>query len=116
MRADVIQVSYEEMGDLSRQMMEISDAQRALGRLLGQQVDRVKGGVWLGEGARSFLAEMEGVLLPALGRVALAFETCAETAGQIARGFQSAEGMRTDSPTKKLISMANCRPRIVKVT
>jgi WXG100 family type VII secretion target len=91
MTARIVRANYDELAKVAG----VFDQQAALTESvledLCRQLETLRGGDWLGQGANAFYAEMDSQVVPTLGRLSRALGQAADTARQISQSVQEAE-------------------------
>jgi WXG100 family type VII secretion target len=89
--ADEIQADYDKLGQVSSRFNSQAQATREMTRKVRAAMQKLEQGGWIGRGADSFFAEMNGVVLPALKRMEVALTTGAQVSKEISQKMRSAE-------------------------
>lgn len=89
--ADKTEVNYQEMEQIVRRFQkEEADINQIL-QQLNRRADTLSGNNWIGKGSDKFHTEMEGLVLPAMKRLAQALNSAEQTAKQILDTYRRAE-------------------------
>lgn len=91
MPANIIQGRYDELGEAASRFSAYSDSVKSLQGTILRQLDNLRNHGWIGKGADSFYAEMEGELLPGLNRLINALGDASSATNRIADTFRKAE-------------------------
>ncbi len=86
-----IRIDYDLMAQIATAFAREAEAVRSARTQLAFCQDTLRGGDWIGPGAQAFLAEMDGGVMPALGRLTEALEAAERGALQIRARLQIAE-------------------------
>lgn len=89
--AEKTEINYQEMERIIRVFQKEEADIRQLLQQMNRRADALHGDNWIGRGSDKFHAEMEGLVLPALGRLAQALDTAGNTAKQILDTYRRAE-------------------------
>lgn len=89
--ADHVEVNYDELQAIANQMEARAGEVEQTLRRLHNQVDVLRGGGWIGQGATAFYQEMDGEVMPAVQRLVNALRQGRTTLQQVAQDFQNAE-------------------------
>jgi len=91
MSADIIQAKYDELENIARCFTAQAESQTALTRRLEQNVQALRQGGWVGQGANAFFAEMDGKIFPTMQRLVSALEQAQTVTLQVKEVIQQAE-------------------------
>lgn len=89
--AEKTECNYEEMQQIAKRFQSEAEA---INQLLSQtrgKAQALHGDQWVGRGAEQFNAEMEQLVLPAMGRLVNALQQAADTANRILETYKQAE-------------------------
>jgi WXG100 family type VII secretion target len=86
-----IHVDYEQLEKVTQRFQQQAEACKEMVRRLQQRVDALENGGWEGGASRAFFNEMNGGVLPALGRLDTALQESGQAARQVAQIFRQAE-------------------------
>lgn len=86
-----VRIDYDLMAQVATGFAREAEAVRSARTQLAFCRDALRGGDWIGPGAQAFLAEMDGIVMPALGRLTEALEAAERGALQIRARLQLAE-------------------------
>lgn len=89
--ADEIRVNYEELAQVASRFTNQAQVVEQMLRKVRGCVEKLEDDGWIGMGADSFFAEMDGEVLPAVGRMIAALREGATQANAIAQTMQQAE-------------------------
>ncbi len=89
--AGTVQVNYDEMENIIKLMQSEENELRALLQQTKGKVESLHGNQWVGQGADKFFNEMEGTVLPAMGRMVQALDIAGNVAKQIIHTIHSAD-------------------------
>lgn len=89
--ADRTECNYEEMQTISKQMASEADAINQFLTNTKNRVEHLHGGNWIGKGSDQFFTEMEGLILPSMGKLVNALHTASNTVTQIMTTYHEAE-------------------------
>ena len=81
--AGTMQVNYDEMQAIIKALQTEEDDLRALLQQTKSKVEALHGNQWVGRGADQFFNEMEGSVLPAMGKAVYALDVAGRVAQQI---------------------------------
>jgi len=91
MSAPKIRADHDQLSKIASAFgRQASDAKKSLKRIKGQ-VDTLRSGDWVGKGATAFYREMDSEVVPALTRLASAFDAAQRVTNQISKIMQGAE-------------------------
>ncbi|MEO6062264.1 MAG: WXG100 family type VII secretion target [Thermoflexales bacterium] len=90
-QAPCVRIDYELMAQIATRFAREAEAVRSARTQLAFCRDALRDGDWIGPGAQAFLAEMDGMVMPALGRLAEALEAAERGALQVRARLQFAE-------------------------
>lgn len=88
---DKIECNYEEMTNIMRLFNSEAESMNQLFTQTRQKVEGLHGVGWIGRGSEAFFAEMQGVILPSMGRLVKALHDGAQATKRINETFQAAE-------------------------
>lgn len=91
MTAPRIRSDYDELQHIEHMFAEQAEAAGRMIHRIKEQIETLRGGDWFGDGAQQFYKEMEGQVLPALGRLQGALAEAALVTRQIAAVMHQAE-------------------------
>ena len=91
MPADIIQVEYDTLEEISQKFDLLSADAREMIQRLSHAVMKLQNGGWQGRGSQAFFAEMDDTIFPALQRLSEALEESKETVRQIKDILYAAE-------------------------
>jgi WXG100 family type VII secretion target len=91
MSAEKIEANYEGLQQVSSKFMEQANQVEAMTRIIGNHLDSLQGGGWIGEAASKFFDEMNNEILPAVNRLNQALENAGQTTRQISDRLEQAE-------------------------
>lgn len=89
--AEVIQVDYDQLSQVAAKFATESQNVAELLQKVRAGMQSLEDGGWIGRGADSFFAEMDGVLLPAVQRLERALDQASQNAGRISQQMRQAE-------------------------
>lgn len=89
--ADEIRADYDTLERLAGQFASQSQAIQQVLRQVKGRVSSLERGGWIGEGAKSFYAEMNDEVLPASQRLQQALEEASRVTRDISQTIQQAE-------------------------
>jgi len=90
-QAPRVRIDYDLMAEIATRFAREAEAVRSARTQLAYCRDALGDGDWIGPGAQAFLAEMDGLVMPALGRLANALEAAERGALQVRSRLQLAE-------------------------
>lgn len=88
---DKIEVNYQELQQIAKKFQGESSEVNQLLTQTRQRTDQLIATGWKGRGSDTFAAEMNGRILPALGKLVKALNEASAASGRIAQTFQNAE-------------------------
>jgi len=89
--AEHVEVHYDQMASIAQACdQQGQEAERML-RAVANQVENLRAGGWVGQGANAFFAEMDDLVLPALNRLLAALQHAADVSRAVAYEFGEAE-------------------------
>jgi len=88
---DKIEANYEELKALQSKFSSESEAINQLLSQTRQKVEALHGVGWIGRGADTFFAEMNGRILPSMGKLVRALQEAASAVNRIATIFSNSE-------------------------
>lgn len=92
---DKIEVNYEELGNIQKLFNSEAESINQLNQQTRQKVAALIGAGqsanWVGRGSEAFAAEMEGQMLPSLGRLVKALQDASQATQRIIQTYQGAE-------------------------
>ncbi|HFQ94444.1 MAG TPA: WXG100 family type VII secretion target [Anaerolineae bacterium] len=91
MNGNVIQVNYEQLEAIAGRFGQMAEENETLRANVTRGVDALRNGGWEGEGANTFLAEMDGMMFPAVERLINALEEAQKVTLEIVRVMREAE-------------------------
>jgi WXG100 family type VII secretion target len=89
--ADHVEVNYEQMQSVRNSFEQQSQDIQNMLKKIESQIDHLRGGEWIGQGANSFYDEMDSELLPAVQRLQQALQEGSQVIGQLVETFKQAE-------------------------
>lgn len=89
--ADHVEIDYDQMAHIGQACDQQSQEAEQMLRAIASQVDNLRAGGWIGQGADAFFAEMDDLLLPALNRLVAALQNASDVVRAIAYQFGEAE-------------------------
>ena len=81
--AGTTQVNYDEMQGIIKALQTEEEDIRALLQQTKSKVEALHGNQWVGQGADQFFNEMEGTVLPSMGKMVYALDVAGRVAQQI---------------------------------
>lgn len=91
MAAPVIQVDYDRLAEVAKGFGRNAETAAALQGQVQRNAQQLRQGGWQGRGSTAFFAELDGVALPAIQRLASALQQGSVVTRQIAEAMQAAE-------------------------
>ena len=91
MTAPKIRADYDQLKQIGSLFGAEADNASRLKQALAQAIDALRGGDWIGPGASAFYAEMDGQVMPSLGRLASAMSLAQRAALQISQVIRQGE-------------------------
>ncbi len=85
MPATIIRADYDGLKRIAQLFTSSADEASGMTRNLASQTDVLRGGDWIGPGAKAFYAEMDASVMPSLKRLTAALTEGARTANEIVR-------------------------------
>jgi WXG100 family type VII secretion target len=89
--ADKVQVDYEELDSVAARFTRLASDADMLRLTVRRHVAALEEEGWQGQGATDFYAEMEEVILPAMGRLTEALEEAGNASQRIQPRMRAAE-------------------------
>ena len=89
--AGTVQVNYDEMQAIIKLLQQEEEELKALLQQTKGKVESLHGNQWVGQGADKFFNEMEGTVLPAMGRMVNALDVAGNVAKQVINTIHSAD-------------------------
>ncbi len=89
--AEKIDVNYDQIKQIGARFNTKADEINQLIKTLTSNVDNLRGGGWVGEGADSFYAEMENLIFPTFMNLCNALQETQQTLNNISTDFTKAE-------------------------
>jgi len=91
MASPQIRADHDQLAQIEQNFSRQASSTARTLQGMKQQVDTLQGGDWIGEGAEAFYREMQGEILPAMKRLASAFDVSARVTRQISQIMLQAE-------------------------
>ena len=91
MAAPKVRSDYESLARITTVFRQQADIARQMLQNVRSKMDVLRNGHWIGKGADVFYREMDSAVLPALGKLATALESAAETTTRISQIMREAE-------------------------
>ncbi len=91
MTADIIQANYEALTTVADKFNQQSEVTSQTKQALLRVMNQLQAGGWIGEGSDAFFSEMEGDVLPGVGRLIEALAQAGQVTGQIKQILQGAD-------------------------
>ena len=88
---ELIRVDYEALTNVANQFQNEAEAITRTLQLIRRTMTPLQNGGWLGQGSAAFFSEMEGEVIPAVGRLADALTQANDVSRKIADVMQAAE-------------------------
>jgi WXG100 family type VII secretion target len=89
--AGTTQVNYDEMQAIIQSLRAEEEEIQQLLKQTHSKVEHLHGNQWIGQGADRFFGEMEGSVLPAMGRLVRALGVASQVAQQIVNTIHDAD-------------------------
>ncbi len=89
--ANIQQVNYDEMQAIIKTLQAEEEELKSLLSATKNKVENLHGNQWVGQGADQFFQEMEGTVLPAMGRLVYALNTAGHVAQQMINTIRQAD-------------------------
>lgn len=89
--SEEIRADYDELKTVVSRFAAQSQSVEELQQKVRSAMEKLEDGGWMGLGADAFFAEMQGVVLPAVGRLIEALADASRTTNEIATTVQNAE-------------------------
>lgn len=83
MPASTVRADYDQLTQIARRFGTEADSIGRMNQGLKREVDVLRGGDWIGTGAKAFYAEMDGQVMPSLGRLAAAMSAAQQVTQKI---------------------------------
>ncbi|MBM4423811.1 MAG: WXG100 family type VII secretion target [Chloroflexi bacterium] len=91
MSAPTVRSDHDQLQTIQNTFSQQADAISRMNQNIRSRMETLKGGDWIGEGARKFYSEMDEQVMPSLLRLQKALAEAARVTAQISRLFQNAE-------------------------
>lgn len=88
---NIVRSNHDELKSISTKFSSESESVGQMNQNLNSNVETLKGGDWVGQGAKSFYAEWEGQVFPSLRRLQSALSEAAKVTNQISQAMKNAE-------------------------
>jgi WXG100 family type VII secretion target len=88
---DKIEANYEELQTILRRFQSEAEAVNQLLSQTRQKVEALHGSGWIGRGSEAFFAEMNGRVLPSMGRLYRALMEAGNAVNRVSQIFKAAE-------------------------
>ncbi|NIM94888.1 MAG: WXG100 family type VII secretion target [Anaerolineales bacterium] len=92
--AEIIQVKYDEIGQLASMLNQQADEMQALYQKIASKTEDLSSS-WIGRGADAFQQEMHEIVLPALKRLYESLGQASSAMGALSSHWQSIEDEAT---------------------
>ena len=89
--ADHVEIDYDQMAHIAQACDQQGQEAEQMLRAVRSQVENLRAGGWVGQGADAFFGEMDDLILPALNRLVAALQQAADTVRAVAYQFGEAE-------------------------
>ncbi len=89
--AERIEVNYESLERIRNSFAQQGQDVQTMTQKIKSQVDALRGGGWMGQGANAFYGEMDNDIFPALERLRKALEEADRVVAAIMAEFRNAE-------------------------
>ncbi len=89
--AGTTQVNYDEMQAIIKSLQNEEAELRTLLQQTKSKVEALHGNQWVGQGADQFFNEMEGTVLPSMGKMVYALDVAGRVAEQIIKIIHGAD-------------------------
>ena len=89
--AEQVQVNYEVLEQIEKRFAQLASEVQDVGRKISRQQNALRQGGWIGRGSDAFFAEMDDLVLPAIGRLGEALKEGGQVLGRVADLFNEAE-------------------------
>jgi WXG100 family type VII secretion target len=91
MAARIVRANYDDLAQVARIFSQHAALTERTLQDLRRQLETLRGGDWLGQGANAFYSEMDSEMLPTMGRLVQALGQAADTTRQISQIVHEAE-------------------------
>jgi WXG100 family type VII secretion target len=91
MPGGVVRADYDQLKEISGTFNTEAENYNNANRSLKALIEQLKGGDWIGVGARAFYKEMDSEVMPAMGKLQKAMAEAAKITAQIAQVMKQAE-------------------------
>lgn len=91
MPAQKVRSDYDQLKQISSGFSQANSAVAGVNRSLNSAMQQLKGGDWIGKGAKAFYKEMEGDVMPSMKRLEKAMAEAAKITNTIAKLMKAAE-------------------------
>ncbi|MBX7214435.1 MAG: WXG100 family type VII secretion target [Thermoflexales bacterium] len=94
---NIVRSNHDELKTIASKFSSEAEAVNQMNQNLNSNIETLKGGDWIGQGAKAFYAEMDGQVMPSLKRLASALGEAAKVTNQISQTMQNAENEASGS-------------------
>lgn len=91
MASSQVRGNYEDLNKMSQAFNQQADAIAKMNQTLKSCQETLQGGDWIGQGANAFQQEMNGQVMPSLGRLQKALTEAARLTAQMSQIIKQAE-------------------------
>lgn len=92
MPGKLVRSDYDQLKNIANAFRQQEDAVKQTTQKLKRIIDQLNGGQdWVGVGATAFYQEMDGEVMPAMGRLQNALSQASRTSDQVAQVYKEAE-------------------------
>ena len=91
MPGGVVRADYDQLKEISGTFNNEAEASQNTNQRLKALIEQLKGGDWIGQGARAFYKEMDSEVMPAMGKLQKAMAEASRITAQIAQLMKQAE-------------------------
>jgi WXG100 family type VII secretion target len=89
--AEEIRADYEALDEVASKFEQQSELVAELGQLLASRMEPLESGDWIGRGSDAFFNEMNGKIMPAVGRLINVLSDASAVAKEIVAKMKQAE-------------------------
>lgn len=91
MPGGVVRADYDQLKEISGTFSNEAEACSGTNQKLKALIEQLKGGDWIGQGAKAFYKEMESQVMPSMGKLQKAMAEASRITAQIAKEMKRAE-------------------------
>lgn len=91
MPAQTVRSDYDQLKQISSSFSQVNSSVAGVNRSLNSAMQQLKGGDWIGKGAKAFYKEMDSEVMPSMKRLEKAMAEASRVTGRIAKLMKEAE-------------------------